>query len=105
MTGSTANFKKSTLWPACRIVYLGILLDTVSMRATLSEERWERLTTVLALFAPGKWVTYLSIKTFLGALSAAHQVIPLGMLFMRRLQLWYASLYSQYGEVRAYDKL
>ena len=50
-------------------------------------------------------MTYLTIKKFLGALSAAYQVVPLGMLFMRRLQLWYAGLYSKYGENRAYDNL
>ena len=103
--GLVVNYKKSTLWPARQIVYLGIQLDTVSMRATLSVERWDKLITLLAQFAPGKWVTYHTIKRFMGTLSAAHQVIPLGMLFMRRLQLWYASLYSQYGEIRAYNTL
>ena len=50
-------------------------------------------------------MTYHSIKKLLGTLCAAHQVIPLGMLFLRRLQLWYAGLYSKYGEETVYNNL
>ena len=68
-------------------------------------ERWARLETQLARFSPGEWVTYHSIKKLLDTLCAAHQVIPLGMLFLRRLQLWYAGLYSKYGEETVYNNL
>ena len=54
--GLVVNFKRSTLWPAGQIVCLGIRLDAVSMHATLSEERWAKLITVLAYFSPGKWM-------------------------------------------------
>ena len=93
--GLVVNFKRSTLWPVGRIVCLGLRLDVVSVRATLPEERWAKLITVLAHFSPGKWMTYHTIGMWLGVLSAARQVVPLGMLFMRRLQRWYASLYSK----------
>ena len=68
-----------------------------SRRETLSQERWRTLETVLALFHPGACVTYVTCKRLLGLLCAAHQVVPLGLLFLGRLQRWFASLYSRYG--------
>ena len=96
--GFTINYQKSTPWPARQITYLGLRLDSVSMSATLSQERWLTVETVLALFHPGACVTYLACKRLLGLLCAAHQVVPLGLLFLRRLQRWFASLYSMYGD-------
>ena len=81
--GLAIDYTKSTLWPARQIVYVGLRLDSASMRATLTVERWARLETQLARFSPGEWVTYHSIKKLLCTLCAAHQVIPLGMLFLR----------------------
>ena len=103
--GLTIDYTKSTLWPARQIVYVGLRLDSASRSATLTVERWTRLETQLARFSPGEWVTYHSIKKLLGTLCAAHQVIPLGMLFLRRLQLWYAGLYCKYGEETVYNNL
>ena len=97
LVGFTINYKKSTPWPARQMTYLGLSLDSVSMRATLTAERWTSLGTVLALFYPGARVTYLTCKKLLGLLCAAHQVVPLGLLFLRKLQQWFAGLFSVYG--------
>merc|ERR1712131_290449 len=55
--GFTINLKKSTPWLACQAIFLGLHLDTVSGRATLSQERWASLESTLALFHKGARVT------------------------------------------------
>ncbi|CAL8310650.1 unnamed protein product [Boreogadus saida] len=37
-------------------------------------------------------VTALSVMRLLGMMSAAHTVVPLGLLHMRRLQRWFSRL-------------
>ena len=96
--GFTINLKKSAPWPSRQATYLGLRLDTVSMRATLTQERWLATRTVLAKIIPGSHVRYHTIKRLLGLLASAHQVVPLGLLFMRRLQLWFAVHYLKYGD-------
>ena len=101
--GFTINWKKSAPWPSRQATYLGMALDTVSMRATLTQERWEATRTALARCIPGTFMRYRNAKRLLGHLASAHQVVPLGLLFMRRLQLWFAVHYLKYGNDRRFD--
>ncbi|CAL8253764.1 unnamed protein product [Boreogadus saida] len=67
-------------------MYLGVELDSAVMRARLSQQRMETLWSLLRRCSPGSVVTALSVMRLLGMMSAAHTVVPLGLLHMRRLQ-------------------
>ena len=90
--GFAINWEKSALWPARQIVYLGIHLDTGTMRARLSDPRAEALQLSLSACPPLRPVTALSVMRLLGLMSASHVVVPLGLLHMRGLQRWFARL-------------
>ena len=51
--GFTINWKKSAPWPARQATYLGLRLDTESMVATLTQERWGSTRLALARCVPG----------------------------------------------------
>ncbi|XP_053289751.1 LOW QUALITY PROTEIN: uncharacterized protein LOC128450365 [Pleuronectes platessa] len=91
--GFTINWKKSSALPAQFVTYLGVELDSVSMRARLSQQRSEALTALLRRITPPNVVTVLSVMRLLGMMSAAHVVVPLGLLHMRRLQRWFIRLH------------
>ena len=38
------------------------------------------------------------VKRLLGVLSSAHQIVPLGLLYMRCLQLWYKGIHRRFGD-------
>ncbi|CAL8376849.1 unnamed protein product [Boreogadus saida] len=52
----------------------------------------ETLWSLLRRCSPGSVVTALSVMRLLGMMSAAHTVLPLGLLPMRRLQRWFSRL-------------
>ena len=86
--GFMINWKKSSALPAQFVTYLGVELDSVSMRARLSQQREDALTALLRRVTPPKVVTALSVM-----MSAGHVVVPLGLLHMRRLQRWFIHLH------------
>lgn len=90
--GFAINWKKSNPQPSQRAEYLGIVLDSVSLRATLSESRRTALQQEVLKLKQGQRVTALTVMQALGHMAAAHPVVPLGLLHMRRLQRWFASL-------------
>ncbi|CAL8339255.1 unnamed protein product [Boreogadus saida] len=55
--------------------------------------RMETLWSLLRRCSPGSVVTALSVMRLLGMMSAAHTVVPLGMLHMRRLQRGFSRLH------------
>ena len=96
--GFTINWKKSASWPWCQATYLGLCLDAVSMTATITQEWWAVTGDVLEQCVPGGRIRYALVKRLLGLLSSAHQVVPLGLLYMRRLQLWYKGIHRSFGD-------
>ena len=46
---------------------------------------------------------YVLIKRLLGLLASAHQVVPLGLLYMRELQLWSAKLHKVWQDDPKFD--
>ncbi|KAI3374153.1 hypothetical protein L3Q82_006016 [Scortum barcoo] len=89
--GFAINWKSSPL-PSQQVIYLGVELDSVSMRAQLSQQREGALTALLHLITPHNVVTALSVMQLLGMMSAGHVTVPLGLLHMRRLQRWFIRL-------------
>ena len=68
------------------------------MLATITSERWEATGIALDSCVPGLRIRYVMLKRLLGLLSSAHQVVPLGLLHMRRLQLWFARYHRKLGD-------
>ena len=96
--GFNINWKKSAPWPSCQATYLGLCLDAVSMTPPITQERWAVTGDVLEQCIPGGRIRYVLVKRLLGLLSSAHQVIPLRLLYMRRLQLWYKGIHRRIGD-------
>ncbi|CAL8348655.1 unnamed protein product [Boreogadus saida] len=67
-------------------------LDSAVMRARLSQQKMETLWSLLRRCYPGNVVTALPVMRLLGMMSAAHTVVPPGLLHMRRLQRWFSRL-------------
>nr|XP_055041699.1 uncharacterized protein LOC129429202 [Misgurnus anguillicaudatus] len=86
--GLQINAQKSKLVPSQSISYLGVLLDSTSMRAHLSQQRVETLTLYLRRFRPGRVVLLREFQRLLGLMASAAPVCHLGLLQMRPLQMW-----------------
>ena len=88
--GFAINWEKSFPLPGRQIVYLGLCLDSAAMTAMLSPPRLDTILLALSRFCVRRNVTTLSTMCLLGLKAAAQPVVPLGLLFMRRLQRWFA---------------
>ncbi|XP_013878914.1 uncharacterized protein LOC106528317 [Austrofundulus limnaeus] len=91
MLGFSINWKKSSLIPAQSSTYLGVDLNSVTMTAHLSLPK-KRLLSLLAHVRPRTSVTALTIMRLLGMMTAAHAVVPLGLLHTRPLQRCFSRL-------------
>ncbi|KAL0147128.1 hypothetical protein M9458_057652, partial [Cirrhinus mrigala] len=89
--GLTINVQKSKLRPMQNIAFLGMDLDSRSMRARLSQERMQSLISSLTSFKPGRVVVLKCFQRLSGHMAAAALVCQLRLLHMRPLQLWLKS--------------
>ena len=71
--------------PTMRITFLGIMLDTMSMEASISQERKTSLLTAILSFHSLKKCTKRQLLSLIGKLSFACKVVPAGRIFLRRL--------------------
>ncbi|XP_065137013.2 uncharacterized protein [Paramisgurnus dabryanus] len=96
--GFRINMIKSRLVPSQQTAYLGLNLNSLSYRVTLTEERIESFTQCLARFQKGKVVPYRLCLRMLGLMASLIAVVHLGLLKMRDLpsssrhQRWIPSL-------------
>ncbi|XP_037637109.1 uncharacterized protein LOC119494940 [Sebastes umbrosus] len=86
--GFRVNLKKSNLEPRQETVFLGLCLNSLMMKASLTPQRVARILTVLRIFRLGKRLQLVHFQRLLGLISAAVLVIPLGLLRARPLQRW-----------------
>ncbi|XP_072219103.1 uncharacterized protein [Leuresthes tenuis] len=91
--GITVNYSKSRLTPSQKVNYLDMTLDSLSMRAFLSQKRVENIMQLIGCFQTGRVFTYGLFLRLLGMLMAASMVIPLGLLSLRPLQIWVNTLH------------
>ena len=84
--GFAVNWKKSAPWPSQQIVYLGLQLDTVTMRARISDPRRSALLLAIRRFYPNHMLTAHSVMTLLGLMLSTHSVVPLGLFHIRKTQ-------------------
>jgi len=89
LLGFAINWEKSSPLPCRQLVYLGMSLDSVTMSAKLSPLWLDAVLSALSRACVGRRVTALSVMRLL-LMAVAHSVVPLGLLFMHRLQRWFA---------------
>ena len=68
-----------------RLTFLGIVLDTVSMEASISVEHKTSLLTAIHSFLTFSKCTKRQLLSLIGKLSFACKVVPAGQIFLRRL--------------------
>ena len=78
------------LFPSRTVTYLGLVLDSNVMRASLTPKRLSVLRGHLSCFSVMKQVTVKFGQRLLGLLAAATQAVALGLLHMCPLQQWFA---------------
>ena len=84
--GIVVNWEKSQLVPTQRMVYLGVLLDSLSFRASPAQKRVEKLLSIGNVFLSCEEQPVSSWPELLGVLSSMIQLVPGGRLRMRSLQ-------------------
>ncbi|XP_052449323.1 uncharacterized protein LOC128011199 [Carassius gibelio] len=82
------NLKKSNVEPRQETVFVGLVLNTLTMTAYLSPQRVARLSALALSFRLGKRMELAQFQRLLGMISAAIKVVPLGLLKARPLQWW-----------------
>ncbi len=84
--GLRVNWEKSKHSPVQRISFLGVELDSVSMMASLMEERAQAVLNCLSSFR--NVVPLKQFQRLLEHMASAAAVTQLGSLYMRPLQHW-----------------
>ncbi len=86
--GLRLNGKKSVLSPLQRTTFLGMVWNSTSMQARLSPACIESILSAVKRIRLGQSLTVKQFQRLLGLMTAASNVIPFGLLYMRPLQWW-----------------
>ncbi|XP_062409095.1 uncharacterized protein LOC134100063 [Sardina pilchardus] len=90
--GFLINYQKSILIPTQTINFLGLTLNSVPFRATVTSQRAVSFRNCLSAFQLGRRVKFRACLRLLGLMASMIAVVPLGQLFMRDMQRWVFSL-------------
>ena len=82
--------------PSQVLVFLGIILDTIRLKARLPVDKLLELRLLITSFIDNDHTTVRALESFLGKLSFAARVVTPGRTFMRRL--WDLLAKFRYGE-------
>ena len=85
--GIVVNPKKPNYVPARRVQYLGTMIDNVSLRASSSQQRVEKLLSIRDEFLSSRLQSASSWQVLLGILSSLSHLVLGGRLRMWSLQL------------------
>ncbi|XP_063055926.1 uncharacterized protein LOC134449746 [Engraulis encrasicolus] len=77
--------EEKTIGPSTTIEFLGIVLDTEKMQASLPLDKLDRIRTVIASFLSAPAVSKREMLSLLGHLNFAMRIIPQGRSFISRL--------------------
>ena len=91
--GFNINWAKSRVEPTQCTEYLGLKINSLSYRVTLSEGRLASLGQCLSLFRLSKAVPFRLCLRLLGLMASVVSVVHLGLLMMRDFQRWVAALH------------
>ncbi|XP_060741844.1 uncharacterized protein LOC132856323 [Tachysurus vachellii] len=86
--GLRLNPGKCVLAPSQRTTFLGVVWDSTTMRAHLSPARVASILAAVKAIRLGRGLSVAEAQRVLGLMSAAANVIPLGLLHMRPFQFW-----------------
>ena len=90
--GFSINVEKSAFMPQQTAVYLGIQLDTIAMKARLSDERMDAIISLARKVYSQSSISVEAARRLLGLMASASAVVPLGLLYARSLQRWFSRL-------------
>ena len=85
--GIVVNWEKSQVIPTQQMVYLGVILNSTTFRASPALKRVEKLLSIGDVFLSCVSQPASSLLELLGVLSSMIQLVPGGRLRMRSLQL------------------
>ncbi len=86
--GLRVNFAKNILSSSQRVSFLGTVIDSVQMTATVSVERATIIQCHMASFKEGTARLLKAFQRMLGLMATASPVLQLGLLHMRPIQFW-----------------
>ena len=86
--GITVNYTKNRLVPTQESVFLGIALNSVTMRACPSPRRVDNILELVAQVRGQTGLTYGLLLSLLGKLVSVSEIVPPGLLSLRPLQVW-----------------
>ncbi len=86
--GLRVNFAKSILSPSQRVSFLGTVIDSVQMTATVLAERATTIERQAASFKEGNTHPRKAFQKMLGLMAVALPVLQLALLHMRPIQFW-----------------
>lgn len=76
---------EKTVGPSTSLEFLGIILDSIKMQASLPEEKLTRIRSIFASFLSSSVVSKRELLSLLGHLNFAMRIIPQGRSFISRL--------------------
>ena len=97
--GIVVNWEKSQLIPTHHMVYLGVLLDSISFRASPALKRVEKLLSIGDVFLSCEKQPVSSWLELLGVLSSMIQLVLGGRLQMRSLQFTLRRSWDQVDQI------
>ena len=77
--------EEKTAGPSTRLEFLGIILDSVRMQASLPEEKLCRIRDIFKTFTSASSVSKRDLLSLLGHLNFAMRIVPQGRAFVSRL--------------------
>ena len=107
--GLEVNIPKSNLTPKQVFVFLGIHFDLVRFECRPSEDRWDRLQSLIKRFMRSTQQTARQWLSLLGMMSSMDSQVPLGRLHRKPLNIalnakWNRTSLRQMVEVGLHDK-
>ena len=76
---------KKTVGPVKSLEFLGIILDSELMQASLPSEKLERIREIMLKFIDAASVSKRELLSLLGHMNVAMRIIPQGRSFVARL--------------------
>lgn len=86
--GLTVNFAKSLLIPSQQITFIGISINSLTMSATPSPERVDDVIRLVSQVRRRQSLPFGLLLQLMGKMTAMSSVVPLGLLYLRPLQIW-----------------
>ena len=84
--GFRINQKKSVLIPTRRIIFFGLIIDTVQFKVFLTQEKINKIISSATLILKQREVTIRSLASFIGLLIHAFHAVSYGPLHYRNLE-------------------